>query len=419
MKKNNILPGATNLILFTLSLIVSLFFTEIILRQIFPLESERPTHRLDYRIPHPVFGWALKPGAEFINQTSEASIRVRYNSKGWRDIEHNIHNPSGKIRILLLGDSFMEAYSVNLEDTFFRQLKKLAEAEDIDIEIINLGVGGYGTLQEYLVFHEVGKLYKPDIVLLAFYLANDIRNNSFDLESLINSDSIKVKSRPFLDSSDEKNWKITPIDYDGAFSRYRKAIEKRSYFLQRLQRKSALVSALLKLYDRVKVFFVNNDPDSVPPHNKNISESNKYLALYGENYCDEPPEYTNAWETTKRILSRLNDEITEMDSSLFVFSVPAMHNVDAEAMEFVKKYAPDSTKLCLEETPSYERLKSILEELHIKYLDLLPAFRNVTWNNKMNLFRDCDRHWNEAGHRLAAKLVLSALIKERLLKHTP
>ena len=52
---------------------------------------------------------------------SEGKIRI--NSDGLRDIEHQLEKPVNTLRIAILGDSFAEARSINLEDTFWFKLK--------------------------------------------------------------------------------------------------------------------------------------------------------------------------------------------------------------------------------------------------------------------------------------------------------
>ena len=49
-------------------------------------------------------------------------------------------------------------------------------------EVLNLGVAGYGTAQELLTLREEALAYDPDLVLLAVYTGNDVRNNLEALE---------------------------------------------------------------------------------------------------------------------------------------------------------------------------------------------------------------------------------------------
>ncbi len=118
-----------NMTLLTLSLCLSVVITEMALHAIFVSHSGTS---FQYRIPHPVFGWVLEPNASYTNRLAEAAVPVTYNSRGWRDVEHQVENPDDVFRILILGDSFMEAYSVALEESFPRQLEALVRASGVD-----------------------------------------------------------------------------------------------------------------------------------------------------------------------------------------------------------------------------------------------------------------------------------------------
>ena len=116
-------PLISNLALVALSLCLSLIIAELALRSIIPLDPRNPA---EFRVPHPVLGWILQPGASYRYQMPEATVSVTYNSGGWHDIEHSVVKPDGVFRILVLGDSFMEAYSVELQDAFHSRIEELA-----------------------------------------------------------------------------------------------------------------------------------------------------------------------------------------------------------------------------------------------------------------------------------------------------
>jgi len=344
-------------------------------------------------------------------------VRVTYNSQGWRDEEHGFENNSGAFRILVLGDSFMEAYSVELKDTFHKQLERFALENGVPIEVINLGVGGYGTLQEYLVFDEIGKRYKPDIVLLGFFLTNDVTDNSLAIDTMITKDSERVKSRPYLDSS-ETTWKITQVDYEGARRRFLANIAKRDAAFHRLSGQPALLQFIVHAVNRIKTTLAENRKNSENNEDLgDIVENKKVRSFvwYGVNYCQEPPEYTEAWSVTERILKRLKNDVSSIGGKLFVFTVPGLLEVVPERLKKIsKRRVPKPELICLEEVPGYNRLAGILNELEIDYVDLLPSFRNNRTNDGRSLFRLSDEHWNEKGHNLAATIVYSSLIEKGL-----
>lgn len=397
---------AVNTLLLAVSLLVTALLAEIILRHIKPADAGSSG---DFRTPHPVYGWVLEPGASFLNSMQETTVPVKYNSLGWRDFEHTVENPANVTRVLVLGDSYMEAYSVHIKDALPSRLRQLALDDNREIEVINLGVGGYGTLQEYLVYHHHGKKYQPNIVLLGFYLSNDVRNNSHALESLMTLEGMKTNSRPFLDPERETGWKLTMVDYEGAQARF-SAARKEKEIIEKASRGSALLMEIIKV---ARKFNSNDNGESGQIH-KPAKEA-RHMAHHGVNYCQEPPEIKDAWDITQRILLRLNREVTDNGGRLVVFSVPAMHEVDPGRMSMVLEDSPKTGLLCLDEAPGHARLAGILEDLQIDFIDLLPVFRETTHNTGENLFRNSDRHWNEAGHQLAAEEVMSVLYKHRLL----
>ena len=113
---------APRLWLLLAGLAVALLLAEAIVRFVRPPESGS-SHR--FRVPHPVLGWVLEPGASYLNQMGDGNTIVTYNSRGWRDREHDLEKPPGRFRIVVLGDSFMEGYSVELRESFQREFETI------------------------------------------------------------------------------------------------------------------------------------------------------------------------------------------------------------------------------------------------------------------------------------------------------
>ncbi|HEC22849.1 MAG TPA: hypothetical protein ENI95_08025 [Chloroflexi bacterium] len=397
---------ALNLLIALLAFLLSLTALELIVRQFYyPVDSP-----FNHRIPDPTLGWRLEPNVRFTNQTTEFRVRVAYNSRGWRDVEHRLNRPENVFRIVVVGDSFMEAYSVELADSFARQLERMIRASGREnVEVINLGVGGYGTLQEYLAFVEEGLLYDPDLVLVGFYVANDVRNNSYELESLASGgDSLKVRSRPFLEPGGSDDWQVTLVDYEGARQRFeerRREQEARPWWQK---------TALYLLYEEGLQRRGQPPADPDRPERWVIPGYDRRVWL-GVHMCEEPPEYTDAWRLTERILARFNDDAEAAGARLVVFTVPAWHEVDPDYMALVLSTTGEREAYCLESAPGYDRLGAVLAQYDIPLIDLLPAFRDTLRSGHQRLFRTSDRHWNASGHALAAWEVYQALDAEGLL----
>lgn len=142
-------------------------------------------------ISYPVFniidphrGFAMAPGAEGWH-VGEGRAYIRINSDGLRDQEHQIEKPDNTIRIAVLGDSYAQAFQLPMEQAFWwvlgEELANCPALEGQRVEVINFGVGGYGTAQELLTLRHHAWKYDPDVVLLAFLTGNDITDNSYAL----------------------------------------------------------------------------------------------------------------------------------------------------------------------------------------------------------------------------------------------
>src|SRR4030042_5254698 len=125
----------------------------------------------------PVLGWKIRPNTKAINICDEYATLEYFNSKGVRGPEYPYAKDEDEYRILIIGDSFAEGWTVNFDDLFSEILKRnLNTALNRHFEVINAGVRGYSTDQELLFFQNEGKKYNPDLVIVIFY-DNDVWYN--------------------------------------------------------------------------------------------------------------------------------------------------------------------------------------------------------------------------------------------------
>ena len=73
---------------------------------------------------HPTRGWAFTPGAAETVVVDGSEIPVSINGHGLRDIPHAYDPRPDSFRIVVLGDSFMEASGVELGDSMPRRLEQ-------------------------------------------------------------------------------------------------------------------------------------------------------------------------------------------------------------------------------------------------------------------------------------------------------
>jgi len=96
------------------------------------------------------------------------------NSVGFNSREATHTKPPGTLRIVTLGDSSTFGWGVDTEETYPYQLERLLRERHPDrrIEVVNLGVCGYSSLQGLILLRREGLRYSPDIVILS-YGSND------------------------------------------------------------------------------------------------------------------------------------------------------------------------------------------------------------------------------------------------------
>lgn len=377
-------------------------FLELVARQLFPLID---CPNFDHRLPHPLYGWSLEPNARYRCALPEASAEVFYNSRGWRDVEPAPEPRADLPRVVVLGDSYMEAYTVDFADSFASRLEAESAASGVVLDAVNLGVGGYGTLQAYLVFRDHGADPPPDLVLLGFYPSNDLANNTRALEmGGTEARARKAATRPFLDP-DAEAWRLTEVDYEGASRRAAQSRAPLRRFTRKLRARSALFEGIVTGNKRLRARFDSRSADE----KARIADAQE-LRMLGVHRCREQPAYSQAWSLTRRILVRLRDAVEATGARLVVFTIPALQEVESASQERFLETTRDPASYCIEDALPNARLAALLDELGIGLIDLLPAFRAESRKRGARLFLESDRHWNAAGHRLAARLVAGEIV---------
>jgi lysophospholipase L1-like esterase len=112
-----------------------------------------------------------------------AGVPARINSLGFRDSrEYSIEKKPGSFRILVLGDSVTFGHGALYETTYPYLLEQQLRAwrPDVNWEVWNLGVPGYNTAQELAYLKLVEDRYRPDLVVVGFFL-NDFTGYEPDL----------------------------------------------------------------------------------------------------------------------------------------------------------------------------------------------------------------------------------------------
>ena len=122
------------------------------------------TYRYDAEL-----GWAPIPNSSSIVTTAR-TIHAQHNSLGFRDIEFE---RDARPTMLFIGDSFVWGVDAEANERFTDLLRSRLSST----AIVNAGVSGYGTDQEYLLLQRIWPTFQPAVVVLIFCTANDRLDN--------------------------------------------------------------------------------------------------------------------------------------------------------------------------------------------------------------------------------------------------
>src|SRR6185436_4769977 len=353
--------------------------------------------------PDPLTGSTLRPGMEGW-QRDEGRAYVKISGQGLRDREHAIAKPAGSYRIAVLGDSYAEAMQVDVERAFWALLPKKLEACGFaagrNVETINFGVSGYGTGHELLTLRERVWPYSPDMVLLAFFPGNDVRNNSKALEG--------ERGRAYFSLKDGKLLLDTAFRDDPEFK------ETQRLFHQRALLQDSRVYQLLR---RVRAGNIAQHFHNAPIAAALASGANPGSKL-GEPGLDEQvfhapadENWREAWEITDRLVVAASQE-TRAHGARFLLTVLSTPGTVYPNAQMRARYANTLGVRSL--FYPEERLQRLGHQHGFDVLALAPAMQRAADEEHVFLHGFSNPkpgfgHWNEAGHALAAELLAARL----------
>jgi lysophospholipase L1-like esterase len=353
--------------------------------------------------PDPVTGTALAPGMEGW-QRDEGRAYIKVNSQGLRDREHAVSKPSDTYRIAVLGDSYVEAMQVELDQAFWALLPKKLEACGFaggrKVETVNFGVSGYGTGHELLTLRTRVWQYSPDMVLLAFFPGNDVRNNSKHLES--------YRFYPFFSLKDGKLFQDIAFRDDPEFKQKQRIAEQRA-FLQDMR--------LYQLMRRVRAGNIAQHFHNAPAAAAVAAGEKLTEPGLDEQVFREPadPKWKEAWEITDRLVVAASEETRQRGARfvLAVLSTPGSVYPNPEMRARYSKTLGVSSLFYPE-----ERLQRLGEASGFEVLALAPEMQKRADSTKVYFHGFSNTkpgfgHWNAAGHATAAELLAERLCRQQ------
>ncbi|MFM7735956.1 MAG: hypothetical protein ACKPBU_08255 [Alphaproteobacteria bacterium] len=353
-------------------------------------------------------GWRNVPGATGLFSTDEYDVELQYNSRGIRGPEREQAKPDGVRRVVVLGDSFIEGYSVQREQRVSEVLEGLLSKADPAHrwEVIALGTAGYSTDQELLWLRSEGLAYRPDVVVDMFYM-NDVWFNgqskywrgekpAFVLEG----GTLRLVNVPVPDTRPAGE-KKKPKKEAGGLGHW---IRSNSKLVAAAQLALENSPGLRGAASRIGLVSPRKDDDeNGAPH---VSDE---LSVFQKS---PPPETENGWTMTRALFGEMKRESNAAGASFIAFHIPLKGTVYPES------WAPTLSKLGIPaDRLDPERVRSrfldICASERLDCIEPTAEFRAAAEAGRARgerLYWLVDNHWNAGGHALAAELLAKRIL---------
>lgn len=334
-----------------------------------------------YLAVHPAYGRFHVPGYTGWTKAPEYTTYFRTNSLGLRGPEVSPDKRADVYRVLVLGDSFVEAAQVAEEYSFVQRLERSlnAKAPPKRVEVLNAGIGGWGTGQQMLYLQQEGPRLQPDLVLLVFYPGNDVANNSAILER---QQRLEEPFKPYWELDGAEGLRQAPHRQKDA-----------AWFEDVLwlgRRSSAAFNFVESgFFDK----FRYRDLDLVGGQ----GDVGKPVLM-----ADYPPEWEQSWQVTERLLGSAARTSEAAGSRFVVVVAPSTFQVVPEDWRDLVRSGRGRASDWDQDKPN-KRVAEIAARRGLTVIDLLPVLRAARDGGAGPLYFDRDKHWTANGHEVVAR----------------
>ncbi len=317
-------------------------------------------------------------------QTSTVSI----NSLGFRGPE--IPETATEPRIIVYGDSFIEAEYSQFEQTFCERLREdLKQQTGKSVGVINAGTNGFGPDQLLLRMETELPRLKPQAVVLSLFADNDcgdlLRNKLFRLDAEGNLVA--------------NTWSRAPdCQHPGSRGRYEPTLWKLARnAIRGLQSRGGVVESYMERW-RLQC---------LAEYDEYITKGDSVVHDLQADHYDADISLTPGCESAKykqrlfaRILERIHQVCKQNQTQLLVMVIPSPGDL-------IEDY--DFCQIDREKYPDYEPQalsKLFADAAREQQLPVVNLFDPFSKSDAQRLyFRGGDNHWNDEGQKLAAEIV--------------
>lgn len=401
-RKRRIPQALTGVLLALVSIGVTLLALELgtrVLPPPYPVESGR-IFECDETL-----GWTGVPNFEGVFEDPNFRQDLRFNSLGMHDTEHPFAKTPDTVRILMLGDSFVQAVQVDEASTAHQVLEERLneQAGSNRVEVISGGVVNWGTNQELIFYRVDGRRFQPDLVLLLFYIGNDLLDNLPGNALTINGFNCYA---PYFALCDGQ-LAAAPLTYAPGVSRLDQACSPP----QRV-----LINSLGRLYQHARLY-QQLEPlirTNRPRQEFGEAYASPYSALY---LATDEAELAQAWQVTQATLAQLRQEV-EADGAQFAVAL-----ISPEIVVRLALLSPAEQEVFLQSNPIFaeaqidrpnQRLADFLSGQGIPFIDLTGPMIDHLAATGLPLYLVGEGHWTAEGNRVAGETLSQWLLENDL-----
>jgi hypothetical protein len=378
-----------------LGLLAPLLLFELILRAFGPIVPGE--YQLGVlMVPHDRYGHFHAVNASAWYRTSEYLTHVRTNAAGLRGAEIAAERTPGRGRVLFAGDSFVEARQVAEPETA-ASILGVALGGPTLCEILNAGIAGWGTGEEYVYLRDEGLALRPDLVILQIFLGNDVSNN-------VRRADPKSGWHTGPGFRLERDGRLTELDFHASPTETR---------LELLLGRLSFTATYLESGVLAKLWDDDEDDDA----RSGIVKRDLFATR-------ESADVQRAWALTEALIGAIAHQVAQVGSRLLLVTAPASYQVYPDEASWLRSQArkdrqTGSSEVDTALTAPNRRLAEIAERRGIAHLDLLPALRAAARSSPRDrLYFEHDAHWTAEGHRIAGRELAAFLAHHAKLAPT-
>ncbi|MCB1022362.1 MAG: SGNH/GDSL hydrolase family protein [Acidobacteria bacterium] len=363
-------------------------------------ESQPKAEKVHYLTAYdPELGWRKEANRRVENHTNEFDVVEETNSQGLRGPEIPFEKPEGVYRVLMLGDSFLEGYTVAFDDLVSERLRELLQqGREETVEVVNGGTAGYSTDQELLFYRRDGRRYHPDRTVLLFYV-NDVWFNR--------SERYWRGSKPRFVLEDGALRLTNSPAPPPANDEFAYAVSGGRGLARTVRQADAWMGTRSALYRLARVAATDS------PFAKRWLIRAGLAEVPGEwkPWSTRPSEaLEQAWAVTEALLAQLRDEVEADGSTFTVFWVPSRAAVEPDDWQRTREaYAMDGEEW--DPAEDARMLERICQRQKLDCIVPLERFREAASDGEALYYRE-DAHWTPRGHALAAEVMAESLRAE-------